>query len=100
MHTKGPWSAGLNVIINAARGIQAHYQGEAWKDRLDEWDNITQANARLIAAAPELLEALEAVAMLIEDANSLAPNYRLKMCIAAETALPYLQEAIRKAKER
>ena len=58
MHTKGPWSADLTAILNAARGIQAHYQGEAWKDRLDEWNNITTANARLIAAAPELLDEL------------------------------------------
>ena len=56
--------------------------------------------AELEAQNAALLEALESVVMLIEDANKSSPNYRLKMCVAAETALPYLQEAIRKATRR
>jgi hypothetical protein len=75
MHTKGPWSADLTAIINAARGIQAHYQGEAWKDKLDEWNTITQANACLIAAAPEqnsaLIDLVTLVKRIIPDADML-----------------------------
>ena len=54
--------------------------------------------AELEIANAELLEAVEAVAMLIENANKPATNYRLRMCVAAETALPYLSEVIRKHK--
>ena len=46
----------------------------------------------------DLLETLEAVSMLIENSSRPSPNYRLSMCVAAETVLPYIQEAIRKAK--
>ena len=89
MHTKGPWKASIAPIMNAARGIQTHYQGEAWKDRLDEWNDITIANARLIAAAPELLEATEyALDILLNHPD------------ADEMGLNPLQEAIRKAKEK
>ena len=68
-HTPGPWES-------SAPGTQAiHYRGQdvatvhcgnkAWK-----------ANARLIAAAPEMLEALIA---LLEDAEALAMQAKMPL---------------------
>lgn len=54
-HTKGPWryEAGTRTI----RAVPSNH----WIASMDSWDGAVnnEANARLIAAAPELLEALE-----------------------------------------
>lgn len=53
-HTAGPWSVGKEVIMTkAATGPTRHLFALSW---LDEQG---MADARLAAAAPELLEALE-----------------------------------------
>lgn len=68
-HTPGPWkndsmlfSAGWRCIVNA---------GNRSFDIADPCDRITDAvdvaNARLIAAAPDLLEALKKVATITAD---------------------------------
>jgi hypothetical protein len=62
-HTPGPWRDEMGAF-----GIQIlAYDPEGETIRLadmpaDETDDETQANARLIAAAPELLEALRLIA--------------------------------------
>ena len=50
-HTKGPWYIANGVQVRSMRDQIA----KVWCMRGDEW----KANAALIAAAPELLEALE-----------------------------------------
>jgi len=53
-HTKGPWSVQGDTYVTVNSLIITHCK-QAGNTTLEE----AQANARLIAAAPELLEALE-----------------------------------------
>jgi len=63
MHTPGPWRAFKTVFDQHA--VEAFNSDEKETEclcRVDGWGSeIDIANARLIAAAPELLEALKAV---------------------------------------
>ncbi|MFU7155781.1 hypothetical protein ACM74Y_26590 [Pseudomonas aeruginosa] len=65
-HTPGPWVAlkaeqavhEQDYYIASERGVVGYWKGgKSWHDD-DKWV-LTEADARLIAAAPELLEALE-----------------------------------------
>jgi len=60
-HTKGPWDKEWSFIQNAARGIEAFRNGESWKDKDGSFEKRAAANISLISAAPDLLEALEAL---------------------------------------
>jgi len=69
MHTKGPWLTDRNNCHTGGIATIHHCLNndwvEVWTDKWCEGDGLTEevmeANARLIAAAPELLEALEEV---------------------------------------
>lgn len=50
------WSADDHTIQQAARGIVAHYEGEAWKWRDSKFAKRVDEVAHLLAAAPKLLE--------------------------------------------
>jgi len=72
-HTPGPWSVWKKSLDPAGREDWAILSSENriiaeafWKVETDEY-MPAEANARLIAAAPELLEALEAMAEWHED---------------------------------
>ena len=54
-HTPGPWKFELET--KTIRSCPANY----WLASIDSWDGAVdhEANAKLIAAAPELLEAIE-----------------------------------------
>ena len=52
-HTPGPWHIGSNMILKVINGS---YFSIA---EVNDWEDETVPNARLIAAAPDLLEALE-----------------------------------------
>lgn len=64
-HTPGPW-----VVKSARSGFYVESQFDVIVDSLDESGRYgaidDEANARLIAAAPELLEALEKLYALVE----------------------------------
>lgn len=73
-HTPGPWSIEIDHQTEAPEFIRAYHEGEMFDiaSLSDETENI-EANARLIAAAPDLLFALEQ--MLREhDALQIAKN--------------------------
>lgn len=71
-HTPGPWTLKPNGVISGGKPIQLPngeaVQQVAMATYLDDGDR--EANARLIAAAPELLEALRNAATLL---NAIAP---------------------------
>ena len=54
-HTPGPWEIGNNMILKVINGS---YFSIA---EVNDWEDETVPNARLIAAAPELLAALQIV---------------------------------------
>ncbi len=70
-HTPGPWVwLEPQKVLNSAHGKvidHACYEG-MWFAAYDE--EINAANARLIAAAPELLEALQGVLRVADRATS------------------------------
>ena len=73
-HTPGPWKVNANVgkrgeigvVADAAPCVIAHGMSEK------HWPEIAQANAQLVAAAPELLEALEHICNLLKANNGRA----------------------------
>jgi hypothetical protein len=61
-HTPGPWKvkAGTNAVLAGRKQICSHVNAaSALPVNMLEDQEIAQANARLIAAAPELLDALQ-----------------------------------------
>ena len=71
-HTPGPWEAGRSDMATIVDGVSSKwiYAGENYVAvasglASEDW-GVVMANARLIAAAPELLEALELGLRLIE----------------------------------
>lgn len=70
LHTPGPWLTDRNNVHTGQIATINHCLGndwvEVWTDRWSETglgEAEQEANARLIAAAPELLEALRKVSM-------------------------------------
>ena len=59
-HTPGPWYA-EKKNVHTGSVATCHWDGEDWWEvySLNWADGSAEANARLIAAAPDLLEALE-----------------------------------------
>ena len=89
-HTPGPWTVsqqpGLRFFIVGNEEILAEVLPEVLPCT---WDDVQFANANLIAAAPELLEAAQGIARFDEDGYD-AKEFRQTMA--------NLKAAIRKAK--
>lgn len=75
-HTPGPWRtseffSGLRSLIKGPHGMQI-----ALCQRYEEWTVETvEANARLISAAPDLLEALQAARGIVQlDRDSIVES--------------------------
>jgi inactivated superfamily I helicase len=68
-YSPGPWVCGNFDFVRDAKGnaVAAVYGG--WGERLSI-PEVEQANARLIAAAPQLLEALNAARPVIRAAGT------------------------------
>jgi hypothetical protein len=99
--TPGPWQAEKHGLItaevNGVRRQVASAQGDAVMHGDPSIDVVTlqQSNARLIAAAPDLLEALEGLRLddwMTYEGNLEASGY------ASVDALKFARAAIRKAK--
>ena len=61
-HTPGPWTQGHSASGIECVWLDGHVEPDSGMGSVGTWiDCNTEANARLIAAAPELLEALAEV---------------------------------------
>lgn len=75
-HTPGPWLLTAGRMLETSSGrFYLSYHTEQRTGRA-EFQNFTEldANARLIAVAPEMLEALQQAAKLIETARPRFPK--------------------------
>lgn len=70
-HTPGPWTIryGTNLFSESGR-LVASTGGHSLNGRFGDEHRINVANARLIAAAPELLAALNQIANEMQSASS------------------------------
>lgn len=69
-HTPGPWNVspyGVGFEIDAANGQSIAQAQQIAQTKKPEDHNERKANARLIAAAPELLEALQVAVEAMEQ---------------------------------
>ena len=80
-HTKGPWTAnGLTVIESDHDGVNRSI-AELISWERDSLTHEEKANARLLAAAPDLLETLELFEQLKDD---LTPEQWARHCVLFE----------------
>jgi len=104
-HTPGPWAAApymgdqgrewQNWVILDAEG-----HGLATIDAVGEVPAEVEANALLIAAAPELLEALQAITGRLESAAAMLHSLHLPAyALDAESIIAQARAAIAKATE-
>lgn len=94
-HSPSPWELFAGTIINDAEGVLIGCVKEA-AGALSNCDiNTARANARLFAAAPELLAACEAVMKLLQNAIAADDGHSADELGQAENALSI---AITKAK--
>ena len=99
-HTPGPWTIGGELISKQGTAIEI---ASVWRnthpDRsADAPDPDTaDANARLIAAAPELLEALELVSKWFQDYGSAPLHGSALLTDSDEPISEVLRAAIAKA---
>lgn len=87
-HTPGPWRVVASVTVRAGgKNVCAHVNA-ASSERLnmaDEYE-VAKANARLIAAAPELLEALETCEAFFFSAGLTSSDAYSEVCAAIAKA--------------
>jgi len=67
-HTPGPWHLSVNGVDATDDAVIIDGNGNEVLG-VSEWCRCEEADARLIAAAPELLEALRAVKKIVDDAT-------------------------------
>lgn len=92
-HTPGPWEIrrGYDTIIDSIGPcIPEEYAGSAWL-------KLSEADARLIAAAPELLEALKQCRLALEPYDDVKPRDwktdREKLAFAHQAARAAISKA-------
>jgi hypothetical protein len=97
-HTPGPWRVGNGSLMESGvfsadgKTLVAGTHGSARNYRRQEQIAEQDANARLIAAAPDLLEALQALRRICADTPAVERNPRFVTANSAALA------AIAKAK--
>ena len=79
-HTPGPWIVEASSVSNSVKIVEDKFRGyeigSVWSHnpmssgaQYIPLADVAEANARLIAAAPEFLEALEALCKIQEDGD-------------------------------
>ncbi len=100
-HTPGPWNATIKDSPLASHRIYAADMqriGEICNSR--DTEEESKANARLVAAAPDLLEAMERCLPFIDDAEDIAPFYPDSAATTdCRTAVTAARAAIAKARD-
>ncbi|QHJ82341.1 MAG: hypothetical protein [Caudoviricetes sp.] len=94
-HTPGNWIAEFdgeywNVVVEGGEGFGREIIG---CEGLYRCDGSDEANARLIAAAPELLRAVQAVVNDCHDLGMLPSNERGREITAFEMAISAIEKA-------
>lgn len=101
-HTPGPWHVEPDIRVD--KDLNGHPRGEqyiAGYDIVSEHGAVVgcegiegdgEANARLIAASPDLFEAL---VMLVDSADNVAHTYNTSLM---DQAIDFARDTIRKAK--
>ena len=95
-HTPGPWTVNDQLTFLIIHGPEGEHIAEtgAWRHDVCQISNRKraemQANARLIAAAPELLEALEMVRDADDDCRS-----KILTCSFTSNGLPTIPTVAR-----
>ena len=84
-HTPGPWTVhhlNFTKVTNHKGGLIAHCNSRFWSELDEPNSDYARANARLIAASPRLLEALEAlVGHCVEQERLITEElYRVAYC--------------------
>ncbi len=106
-HTPGPWSIETDVsgiyVMTPGQGIAKLYDVTPTQWIKDRLMSIGEANARLIAAAPELLEALEETLRALEvhlddDTNHCGLKHRDLLCPCNQNEVVRARATIAKAK--
>lgn len=91
-HTAGPWAIAGNYILSGCGSYHLAMITAIDKDMADEWE----ANARLIASAPDFLAALESLAIGLSPASVDMQRENLaELCMACREIA---ENAIAKAK--
>ena len=93
-HTPGPWRAELaknqsNLIYIVPEVAPDTYIADIWPDDRDCEGPFTETNwadARLIAAAPDLLKALELILESARDGRDV-PEWLMERLVTAEAAI-------------
>lgn len=92
-HTPGPWLMDRNNVHTGTIATVHHCLGNDWADIWsDKWmetgmgEEVQEANARLITAAPELLEAL-AEALAFCEANTFGGDDAAALIAKARAAI-------------
>ena len=96
-HTKGPWTVEYDHFTDAAEHVRAEIDGEMFDvaSLLCDETGRANANARLIASAPELLEALRDILHEVTHDTAGLPRDELLDVVSAVRELA--EAAIKKA---
>lgn len=98
-HTPGPWTSDWHTVHSPDGGIIAWCgEGRSEYDSDRAQDALFNANTRLIATAPELLEALECAEQFISNGVELGYIALPDRPDPALDTLPAIRAAIAKAK--
>ena len=89
-HTPGPWSFGYGMtqehgyVLGVGVNTKPDWTVVCAVSRPGDVNAIDEANARLIAAAPDLLEALKAIADAADEKRVTAEHYEVARAAIAK----------------